>query len=85
MESEGGGKGRGGVRWVNILEQMLVISVSSVSAGLSSRVVEDGQQCSLVLCVIVCLSSLANVRSDQSKIEQKILEIKLLDKMKAFL
>ena len=47
MESEGGGKGRGGVRWVNILEQMLVISVSSVSAGLSSRVEGDGQQCSV--------------------------------------
>ena len=30
-------------------------------------------------------SFLANVRSDQSKIEQKILEIKLLDEMKAFL
>ena len=30
-------------------------------------------------------SSLVNVRSDQSQIEKKILEIKLLDEMKAFL
>ena len=59
MESvEGGREGRGG-GGVNILEQMLVISVSSVSAGLSRRVEEEDGQWQCWVCLFVSPSVLA--------------------------